>query len=39
MKEVLSNARDAGAARSSDERVGDFELLEMTLDGHRSPQY
>lgn len=32
MKEVLSDARDAGAARSRDERVGDFELHKVTLD-------
>ena len=38
MKELFPHARDAGAARSSDERVGDFELQEVTFEGHRASQ-
>lgn len=38
MKERLPDARDTGAARSSDEGFGDFVLREVTLEGTRSDQ-
>lgn len=39
MKEESPDARDARAARSSDEPFGDFGLIEVTWDGRRSTQY